>query len=631
MLPNEEEEKALEEVRRESGMESKAKNNGVVNRAVMKDGTNFFLVLVHYLDTEVAAAINSQEPLLKDAGKGGRAKAAPRPRPRKDKDKDKDNNNSTAVAAGAQQQGVHQHLPKPAMAHPHHPYQQAAAAAGAYNAPRPPHVQGSQQHMHDAWQQHLQQQEYNNHQQHQLQLQLQLQQQQQQQQQRQQQQYSHPSPLQYHPYAPHMYPPPPHGQYGVSSGSAPPSYPPSVGLHAPGGFSPVDYNIGPDAYVDDDLDLLMSPMSGFDDDGLDGFAPAAEKQPQHSQPPPQAGAGAAAHPAPLGRIIDLTPSSLEASKVSKSKIVMTLDSVVSASPTSSLHAAFYCDRPSPVQPSSPGALRGSDLCVCFAPALRLSPQTFKVVPPQAVLQRSRAFDASTAKCVARRAVVVEVEGWEVTDDVKRNVADVMAGMMGGVTSGVRALPTWRFRTHESADCVDVEGETQQTDNDNEDDLDLPAPLPAMASIATALADFPSPPPGVVTNNVENEGDDVEAGARPRGGGGACPAAGGVAGEEQSIRSRKRTASDVKRQLQPDNPDMLPPPPRTTVEDWANEPSTVLGEDSTIGEDVDRHCKIRFVEKIINTIAGHEEVRGRRSKGKRQHPRCPCPFYAFVLP
>ena len=33
---------------------------------------------------------------------------------------------------------------------------------------------------------------------------------------------------------------------------------------------------------------------------------------------------------------------------------------------------------------------------------------------------------------------------------------------------------------------------------------------------------------------------------------------------------------------------------------------MLGEESTIGEDVDRHCKIRFVEKIINTIAGHEE-------------------------
>ena len=36
LLPNEEEEKALEEVRREQGVESKAKNNGVVNRAVMK-------------------------------------------------------------------------------------------------------------------------------------------------------------------------------------------------------------------------------------------------------------------------------------------------------------------------------------------------------------------------------------------------------------------------------------------------------------------------------------------------------------------------------------------------------------------------------------------------------------------
>ena len=55
--------------------------------------------------------------------------------------------------------------------------------------------------------------------------------------------------------------------------------------------------------------------------------------------------------------------------------------------------------------------------------------------------------------------------------------------------------------------------------------------------------------------------------------------------------------------------MLPPPPRgssgVTVEDWANEPSAII-EESTVGEDVDRHCKIRFVEKIINTIAGAEE-------------------------
>ena len=92
LLPNEEEEKALEEVRRESGVEAKAKNNGVVNRAVMKDGTNFFLVLVHYLDTDIASAIQGAEP---GDGAKVRPKGTARPRAKKD---------SSGVLAGGQRQ-----------------------------------------------------------------------------------------------------------------------------------------------------------------------------------------------------------------------------------------------------------------------------------------------------------------------------------------------------------------------------------------------------------------------------------------------------------------------------------------------------------------------------------------------
>jgi len=39
--------------------------------------------------------------------------------------------------------------------------------------------------------------------------------------------------------------------------------------------------------------------------------------------------------------------------------------------------------------------------------------------------------------------------------------------------------------------------------------------------------------------------------------------------------------------------MPPPPPRqNSVEAWASKPSNMYEEDNTVGEDVDRHCKIR---------------------------------------
>ena len=61
------------------------------------------------------------------------------------------------------------------------------------------------------------------------------------------------------------------------------------------------------------------------------------------------------------------------------------------------------------------------------------------------------------------------------------------------------------------------------------------PFSARRSIATALADFPSPPPGVVTTNVDSQSEDDKE---------MTP----VIDEDEGSntpKSRKRTASDFK--------------------------------------------------------------------------------------
>jgi len=92
LLPNESEEAALLAARISSASSTglplnpatvAPKNkNGVINRGVLENGTNFFLVLVHYLDTDIAAenmlkvdpSDSSLEPKKKGSvrGRGGR-------------------------------------------------------------------------------------------------------------------------------------------------------------------------------------------------------------------------------------------------------------------------------------------------------------------------------------------------------------------------------------------------------------------------------------------------------------------------------------------------------------------------------------------------------------------------------
>ena len=60
-----------------------------------------------------------------------------------------------------------------------------------------------------------------------------------------------------------------------------------------------------------------------------------------------------------------------------------------------------------------------------------------------------------------------------------------------------------FLTKESKNSLEVEGGAEEEGEES----DLPAPLPAMASVATALVDFPSPPPGV--QRVFSSTDDIQ--------------------------------------------------------------------------------------------------------------------------
>jgi len=109
------------------------------------------------------------------------------------------------------------------------------------------------------------------------------------------------------------------------------------------------------------------------------------------------------------------------------------------------------------------------------------------------------------------------------------------------------------------------------------DLPGPAPPPAMASIATALTDYPNPPLGTVVQKKIN--DDAPSVLCLRKRGNWCQQTAAIVGE--AVADERQILASIER-----------------ASEWA--------EDSVV-EEVDRHCKIRFVEKLTNVIAGNEGV------------------------
>lgn len=140
--------------------------------------------------------------------------------------------------------------------------------------------------------------------------------------------------------------------------------------------------------------------------------------------------------------------------------------------------------------------------------------------------------------------------------------------------------------------------------------DVPAPPAAMAMVATVLSDFPNPPAAAVvpSDAVLKPPAHTEEGTiaikelanDPKG------TALLSAALETTVnpKNRKRTASTIEIPAGNldeghDIDDVF-----AAASEWANLPSTNCDETTKVKE-VDRHCKVRFVERLTSVIAGTE--------------------------
>lgn len=118
--------------------------------------------------------------------------------------------------------------------------------------------------------------------------------------------------------------------------------------------------------------------------------------------------------------------------------------------------------------------------------------------------------------------------------------------------------------------------------------ELPAPPPAMALVATILQDFPNPPSEAVfpLNSDETIEDIINEGATIA-----------EAKESNSIESSALLETHKRKHSQSFVADNL----GAAAEEWALNVSEAKNAD-TKGEELDRHCKIRFVERLTSIIA-----------------------------
>jgi hypothetical protein len=122
--------------------------------------------------------------------------------------------------------------------------------------------------------------------------------------------------------------------------------------------------------------------------------------------------------------------------------------------------------------------------------------------------------------------------------------------------------------------------------------ELPAPPPAMALVATILQDFPNPPPetvysGAPPHSAESE-DDTNNKSLYLAQGKDDHSSDAVEADHASLK-RKLSQSVTNDHL------------GAAAEEWALNISEAKNAD-TKGEEVDRHCKIRFVERLTSVIA-----------------------------
>jgi len=139
------------------------------------------------------------------------------------------------------------------------------------------------------------------------------------------------------------------------------------------------------------------------------------------------------------------------------------------------------------------------------------------------------------------------------------------------------------------------------------DSNFPAPAPAMAMVATALPDFPNPPAKAVGNfnatpSVVGGNDAVlEAAATNTH---SAHRADDYHHHKSSRRKRAMEDSASHSSI-PFNNSFANVETASTVSaanNWATGPG-MNSEDETMGGEIDRHCKIRFVERLSSVIAG----------------------------
>ncbi len=139
--------------------------------------------------------------------------------------------------------------------------------------------------------------------------------------------------------------------------------------------------------------------------------------------------------------------------------------------------------------------------------------------------------------------------------------------------------------------------------------DLPAPAPHMAMVATALSDFPNPPVKAVLppqTTMSFTGPNDKQQTKP-----LCEisdespetkriiqASMEAVVDESVRRSKKRANSSIE--IGPSAVVDVP----VAASAWASKPSNVP-EIDTKAEEVDRHCKIRFVERLTDVLAEGE--------------------------
>ena len=148
------------------------------------------------------------------------------------------------------------------------------------------------------------------------------------------------------------------------------------------------------------------------------------------------------------------------------------------------------------------------------------------------------------------------------------------------------------------------GASSSMNSHNLKSFGIPAPPPAMALVATMMTDFPNPPASAVLppESMINKGDNklTFEEAKEQVSDRRADQVFGSAIEQTISSSRKRSASTILIPRTNDiNEDLGQAP--VNADEWAGAESSDP-ESNTKVEAVDRHCKIRFVERLTSVIS-----------------------------